>query len=456
MNLLLIAPAAGPWRGVGKRRLVSGRTFRFSLLSLLSVAAETPPDVNIRILDEQIDDIPWNESPDLVGITCMTALAPRAYEISDRFRRRGVPVVLGGMHPTFCPDEALQHADAVVCGEAEGIWPQVVEDARCGRMAGVYRVSSPCDLSRLQPPPRHLLRQREYAAFPVQATRGCPHVCAFCSVTAFHHNAQRRRPVAAVLEEIRQLPSRFFIFVDDHLTADLDYACELFYGLIPLRKRWVTQATLSITREPILLETMARAGCIGLFSGMETLCQTNLSSVNKNCHRIEEYQEAIRLCHQFGIGVEAGIVLGFDEDGPDVFEATLSVLDDLQVDAIQASIFTPLPGTPQFETMRDRILDTNWGHYDFHHVVFQPRRLSAESLQAGHDWMTREFYSPARISKRLARWTVQKRGLSTLPYAAAINLAYFGRIRTWHIKGWNPNNEALNYIASTINEIPAV
>lgn len=439
MNILLIAPASGGWRHVGRARLFNGKTFRFSLLSLLSVAAETPPGHSIRIVDEQIDDVPWDADVDLVGITCMTALAPRAYEIADRFRARGVPVVLGGMHPTFRPLEALDHADAVVAGEAEGVWGEVVAAAEARRLGGVYRAAAPPDLSALKTPPRRLLRADRYSTIhAVQATRGCPHGCAFCAIAAFNNQTQRRRPVEAVVREVAAIPGRFFMFVDDNLTADRDYALALFRALEPLDKIWITQSTLAVAAEESFVRAAARAGCIGLFAGLETFSESNLTSVDKTCHRVESYRERIGLLHRHGIGVEAGIVFGFDGDDAGVFRQTLSILDNLEIDAIQASIFTPLPGTPRFESMEPRLLDRQWGHYDLHHVVFQPQGMSAESLQAGHDWVTYEFYRPWRIARRAARHLARPRGTRTIPYVAGLNLAYYGRTVQWHIRGWDP------------------
>ncbi|MEW6236111.1 MAG: radical SAM protein [Candidatus Omnitrophota bacterium] len=445
MKIWLIAPASGQWRHTGRRRLFNGKTFRFSMLSLLRVAAETPPEDEVRLIDEQIEDIPWEEETDLVGITCMTALAPRAYEIAASFRAKGVPVVLGGMHPTFRPQEALRCASAVVLGEAEGVWPKVVEDARRGRLQEINRLDAPPSLEHLKPPPLHLLRKNRYAApYAIQAARGCPHHCAFCAVSAFHGGIQRRRPVADVLAEAAAAPSSYLLFVDDNLTADREYAAALFRGLTPLKKYWITQSTLALAEDSELVLMAAEAGCVGVFAGLESFSEKNLDGVGKNCHQAGRYREAIRTLHAHGIGVEAGIVFGFDGDGPGVFSRTLSLLDELEVDLIQASIFTPLPGTMQYQTMADRIVDRNWSHYDFHHVVFQPKGMSAEALQAGHDWVTREFYRPWRIARRLARAANRPRALIGSLYAAALNLAYYGRIRQWHIQGWNPETSSLS------------
>jgi radical SAM superfamily enzyme YgiQ (UPF0313 family) len=257
-------------------------------------------------------------------------------------------------------------------------------------------------------------------------------------VTAFHRASFRTRPVAQVAEEVASLPRRFVIFVDDDLAADRDYARELFTALRPLRKRWMSQATLDIADDPGLVRLAAEAGCIGLFVGIESFSEAALGSVDKGFNQVDSYRRRIQVLHDHGIGVEAGIVFGFDKDGPAVFSRTLRLLDELGIDMVQISTLTPLPGTALHATMKDRILDRDWSHYDFHHVTFTPRRMSAGQLQAGHDWITREFYRPWRIARRLARCARHPRLWRALPYAAAINAAYYGRTVRWKIRGWDP------------------
>ena len=434
MRLLLISPASGHWHRVGRGQFRHGKTFRFSMLSLLTVAADTPSAWTVRIVDEQIDDIPWDDPVDLVGITAMTATAPRAYEIATRFRRRGVPVVLGGIHATLRPEEALQHVDAVVAGDVEGLWEQVLNDVRCGALGGVYQNPAPADLARLKPLPRHLLRRDRYATIhAVQATRGCPHRCDFCAVSVFHQHRQRRRPVEEVVREVADIPDRFVMFVDDNMMAHDGYARELLEALIPLRKWWMTQSSLAMARDEAFIQLAARAGCKGVFVGLETISQQNLGEVRKNFNRVEEYRRAIRRLHAHGIGVEAGVVFGFDGDRPEVFETTLRYLDAIEIDVAQISVLTPLPGTPLAASKAGRIFDRDWSRYDFHHAVFEPQGMTAAQLQSGHDWITREFYRPWRIARRLARHAHRPGGVHTLSYLAAINLAYYGRVRQWGI-----------------------
>lgn len=443
MKILLIAPSSGKWKKASRAKLFNGKTFRFSLLSLLSVAAATPDENQVTIIDEQVENIHWEEDFDLVGITCMTALAPRAYEIAEHFRRKNIPVILGGMHPTLCRDDAIQHADAVVVGDAEGIWEDVLHEVKKGQLKQIYTNSKPPDLNGIKIVQRNVLNKKFYATInAVQATRGCPNGCEFCAVASFHRQTQRKRPVEAVADEISRIPDKFILFVDDNLTADVDYARRLFSELKRLNKLWTTQASVGIAEYPDLIKSAAESGCIGLFIGIETFSGANLRGVAKTCNRVEKYREAIQLFHSFGIAVEAGIVFGFDNDRAPVFQNTLDMLDTLEIDLIQASIFTPLPGTKRFGSMQDRIYNRDWADYDFHSVVFQPKHMSAANLQAGHDWVTREFYKPWRIARRLWRHAKRPRGFAALPYLAAVNLAYYGRVLNWHIRGLNPAENA--------------
>ena len=232
------------------------------------------------------------------------------------------------------------------------------------------------------------------------------------------------------------------MFIDDNLTADPDYARELFQALVPLKKRWITQSSLAMMEKDSLAAEAAEAGCVGIFAGLESFQNSNLQSVNKTCHQVDHYQEAIHELHRLGIGVEAGIVLGFGHDGPGVFEKTLEQLDQLEIDAAQISILTPMPGTRLHQNLAAQIIDRDWSHYDYHHAVFEPKTMTAEALQQGHDWLTHEFYRPARIMRRLQRWLHPMR-IHTLPFAAAINLAYYGRIRQWRIGSPQPTPKTI-------------
>jgi radical SAM superfamily enzyme YgiQ (UPF0313 family) len=438
MRILLVSPASGKWKGISRRGFFNGKTFRFSMLSLLTVAALSPEDAEVVIVDEQIEEIPFGEDFDLVGITVMTAAAPRAYEIASLFRDRGIPVVLGGFHVTMNTDEAMDHADAVVAGEAYGAWESVIRDLRDGSLQRLYRGRA----GEPPPLPRHLLHKKGYVTMnAAYATVGCANRCRFCSITAFHEGRRRRRNISAVVDEIASFDGNFFILVDDNLTQDGEYVRKLLKELAPLKKRWATQASLDVADDDSLLALLREAGCMGLFIGMETVSRAALKAQEKGFNSPERYREAVRRIHRHGMFVEAGIMFGFDAHGPEVFRQTLAVLDDIGIDVIQASILTPLPGTPLFEEMKGRITDRDWEHYDYRHVVFAPLGMTAEQLQAGADWVIRSFYSPRRILRRALRWLTMPRGARLLPYPLALNLAYYGRVKAFRIGGYDPSGE---------------
>ncbi len=439
MDILLIAPASGHWRLADKARLFNGKTFRFSMLSLLTVARLSPPDAHIRIVDEQVEEVPLDAHADLVGITCMTATAPRAYELAAHFQRRGIPVVLGGFHPTLNTAEALEHADAVVAGPAYGAWEHALADWEAGQLGRVYHGNPdgpyPVHL------PRHLLASTS-AYLTVNATfatLGCARGCRFCSISAFHHAQRRQRPVADVAEEIAAFRERFFIFVDDDLAQDRPYAMALLKELAPLRKRWVTQVSMDAAEDPSLLDAMAAAGCIGVFVGLETFQATALQGQEKCYNQPETYGKAVAAFHRRGMYVEAGVVFGFDGEHPTVFRETLCMLNAIGIDAIQASILTPLPGTPLFESKKHRIVDWDWSHYDYRHAVFEPDGpISRQELQDGADWVIRQYYRPGRIIRRLCRWLCMPGGWRTCWYPLGLNAAYWGRVIRFRIMGGDP------------------
>ncbi len=377
---------------------------RFSLLPLTTVASLTPPGHEVTICDEHVRPLDFDCDADLVAISFMTALAPRAYEIAAEFRRRGKLTVAGGYHPTFVTDETAQHFDAVVVGDAEGLWPALIRDAAEGSLKKIYRHAEAPDLADSPLPRRDLLREtaRHYATTDaVQTGRGCLHRCKYCSITAFHNGGYRHRPVARVVEELRGI-GREFIFVDDNIIADPQYARELFHEMAPLRKRWVSQASITIADDPELLRLARKAGCHGLFIGVETINPANLATVGKGFNDTSSYAERIRRIREAGIGIIAGIIVGMDEDTTGVFESTLRFLLENRIDAIQVNILTPLPGTPLFDEMQreGRGTDFGWDRYDYRHVVFRPAGMTAGELQNGADWLYREFY---RLDRILAR-----------------------------------------------------
>jgi len=417
-------------------------TFPAPPLSLAVVAALTPPGTEVSIIDEHVEPIDLDASADLVGITATTQTVTRAYKIADAFRARGVKVVLGGIHPSVLPEEAAQHADAVVVGEAEETWPQLVADFKAGRMRSLYRADRHPSLAGLPVPRRELFgRGRYLIPDTVYTTRGCPYGCAFCSVTSFFGGSYRWRPVNEVVKEIEGVPDRrLILFVDDNVVGHRGYSRELFRALMPLKLRWIGQASMTIARDEALLAEAAASGCLGLFLGIESISPANLESVGKRQNVVEEYEAAIRRIHSHGISVLGSFIFGFDHDTEEVFEATVRFAQRARLESAQFAILTPYPGTATFSSLEreGRLLTKDWSQYREDRVVFEPRLMSRERLLEGWNWAWKEFYSLGSIWSRV--------GLSHpwLPMVWAVNLNYrndrlsralFDRLAGW-ISSW--------------------
>ncbi len=405
----------------------------FPPLSLLQVAALTPPEVEVVVQDEAVRDIDLEASCDLVGITANTSAAPRAYALAEAFRSRGKPVVMGGMHPSACPEEALRHGDAVVVGEAEGKWERLLEDAWRGTLQRVYRSASFPDVSCCPPPRRDLVRREDYLLpDTVQATRGCAHDCSFCSVTPFFGRRTRSKTVEAVAEDVCSLPGSFFVFVDDNIMTRPSYAQGLFESLRGAGKRWMGQASTAVLEDARLLRLAARAGCQYLFVGMESLSAAALAQVNKGFNVAEKFRQLVSRLHDAGIGVIGAFMFGFDTDDESVFERTAQFVDKARIDIPQYSILTPLPATRLRAQMEreGRIIDNRWEHYDGGHVVFVPRLLSPEKLADGIRAALQHSYS---------RWSIFRRLVGIygrLPETLWINLEFRRRALTWAEARW--------------------
>lgn len=414
---------------------------RFSILPVLAVAGATPEEHHVKICDENVEPLNIDQDVDLVGISVMTATANRGREIAGIFRNRGKTVVAGGYHATLAGDDLLSDFDAVVIGDAENTWPEVIKDFESGCLKKIYKCESLVDMSTV-PIPRRDIIQRNAASYAtlnaVQIGRGCRHGCRYCSITAFHRQTYRCRPVDQVIEELRQL-SRDIIFVDDNIIADPAYSKRLFQEMIPLKKRWVSQAAITIADDPELLKLAYQSGCRGLFIGVETINEQNLNSVEKKFNRAPDYQSRISMIRRNGIGIIAGIIVGMDNDDVTVFEKTLRFLQKTGIDAIQLNIMTPLPGTPLHRELKaaGRISDTNYDHYDFRHCVIRPLGMSSLELQDGADWLYHQFYRLDRILIRTLR-SFLKAGLYPGLLTWRLNMTYRYDNRREKIIGRNP------------------
>ena len=371
-------------------------------LNLPLLAGMTPRDVDVRLVDENVEQVDLDEAADWVAITCMTASAPRAYRIADAFRRRRIPVVMGGIHPTVLPEEASAHADAIVVGEAEPVWRAVLEDLAGDRLKPRYESADRPDLAGLPHPRRDLLRGERYLTINVvQTARGCPNGCSFCTVSAVFGRRYRFRPVAEVAEEVRSLGG-WVGFVDDNITGHPRRAKELFEALIPLRIRWIGQADLAMANDPELLSLAARSGCKAMFIGLESLSQENLRATGKSPNLGLDMGDAISRIHKSGIEIIGSFVLGLDDDDPGVFARTVEFAQRHRLAAAQFSVLTPFPGTAVYEQFEreGRIADHDWSHYTMSSVVFRPQHMTALELEQGQKHAYRRFYSIPSIVKR--------------------------------------------------------
>lgn len=398
MKVVLLFPS---WQRVGMH---SVKLYQAPPLALATLAGLTPEDVEVEIRDENAGESLFTHDADLVGVSVLTAAAPRAYAVAAWYRQRGIPVVLGGFHPTFCPDEAGQHADAVVVGEAEGVWHQVVDDARHRRLAPRYQAGPGAFAASHELPVRDLVPATPYITRnSIETTRGCPNRCEFCSVTRFYGGKYRRRPVETVLRDLDRLPDRDLIwFVADNFTADRSYATAIMDRLADRGMPWICQASVRIANDPELLAKMADSGCMMTFIGFETISPEGLAEVNKAWNCAERYPEAIRIIRGHGISVLGSFMFGLDSDTPDVFDATVDFCLDHNVDAAQFSILTPWPGTLLYERMEreGRLIDTDWANYDGTQVVFRPRGMTPDELQSGFYYVYNRFYSLRAIARR--------------------------------------------------------
>ena len=406
MKLLLVAPAAK------SKFLGKGFAFHLPFLSLPILATYTPADVDVTIIDERNADIDFDIKYDLVGITAMTPLAPRAYEISAEFRKRGVKVVMGGMHVSALPDEVQPHADAIVIGEGERVWPLVIEDFKKGVLKQVYNAGDYTDLNTMTPVRRDWLDMSKYAPVEfVETTRGCPFECHFCSVTKFFGGIYRTRTVDDVIKEIstfKPTTTRFSIknvvfFVDDNIIGNRKHAIELFQKIKPFKLNWLGQASMNLAKDDELMALAKESGCMGLLVGFESLSDDVLKDMGKKPNATKDFRLAIKKIQSHGIGVLGSFIFGFDQDDETVFQRYWDFIKDSGLEAVYVGIMTPYPGTRFYDDLKSqgRIFDYNWSNYDTSHVVFQPKRMSVERLREGYRWAWKKSYSWDSIFRRL-------------------------------------------------------
>jgi radical SAM superfamily enzyme YgiQ (UPF0313 family) len=402
---------------------------RMEPLPLGIIAGLTPPDIEVVLYDDRMEPIPYDDPTDLVAITVQTFTARRSYEISAEYRKRGVPVIMGGMHPTLIPEEVAEHADSVYIGDAESLWPQVIEDTRQGKLQPAYKAS----IGTPQPgilPRRDVFKGKGYLPITlVQFSRGCRFACDFCAVSAFFRQTQFRRRVREVIQEIEAQERKHLFFVDDNLLSDHEAAKALFRELIPLKIKWVSQGSIDMTRDLELMDLMVKSGCLGHVIGFESIDVRNLHAMNKAPNLIDTFQAykpQLEVLRDHGLQTWAAFTLGHDYDTPESIERTVEFALENRFTFAAFNVLMPYPHTPLYKRLHTEgrlLYDGQWWlhpAYRFNYAAFRPKLMSADELtEAGLDARA-AYNSVGAIIRRAFDFKTNMRSLFRL----GIYLAY--------------------------------
>ena len=405
MRLTLVHPAIG--RKPGQDYI---RSWQMEPLPIAAIAGLTPSDVDIAFYDDRLEKIDFDRPADLVAIPVETYTAKRAYQIASEFRRRGVPVVMGGFHATLASDEVGRFADAVVIGEAEGVWPELIEDARTGTLKRLYRAESrPC-LSKVRYDRRLFAGKRYLPIRLVETGRGCRFPCEFCAIQSFFDRSARRRPTAALLEELEALRpgTKMFFFVDDNFASDIPAAAEFADAIAPLGIRWITQMSINAAHDEALMMRLAKAGCAGVLIGFESLDEQVLRSMRKNFNRMKGgYADALANLRKANIRVYGTFVFGYGEARPEAFLETAEFAIQQRFYIAAFNHLTPFPGTPLYGRLQQegRLIYDNWwldDRYRYNDLPFQPEGTEPDAIRRGCLDARRKFYGWPSIARRFA------------------------------------------------------
>ena len=398
MKILLVSPTVDNEKRTNKGLMMPQ-------LALYILEGLTPPGNEVKIIEEEAVHIDLEQECNLVGISCMTANSPRAYELCHEFKKRGKTVILGGVHPTILPDEALQHADCVVVGEAEGVWETLLKDFQNNNLKRIYHDPIP-DLGKYVPKDfSKIIKKRLFNLIPIMTTRGCPYNCDFCCVTNLFGKRVRHVPIENVIRDIQESGAKNFIFLDDNIIGDPKYAKALFKAIKPLKVKWVGQASVSLlVRDNELMQLAAESGCRKLFFGIESVSEEQLQSMRKTFKEIEHLESALKKIKKMGILIHASMIFGFDSDTKEIFNETVRFLIKNKVSTVSFNILTPYPGTKIYEDLKkeNRLTTTDWRYYDHNTVVFKPTNMTPYELQTGKIDARKKFYSISSVLKRLS------------------------------------------------------
>jgi len=430
MRVLLIGPTALDYNGAP----IKQSRLHLPGLTLPMLAAVTPPDVQLRLLSETVEDIPFNEPWDLVGLTGMGSGIFRAWQIADEFRKRKVPVVMGGIAASLGdPEWSLRHVDTLVIGEAEEVWPQVITDFKSGKLKSRYDMKTRPDINTL-PLPRYDLMNRKKLGFwrPVQATRGCSFPCSFCSIQSYYERTYRKRPVDQVVRDVRAAKksgTRHIAFIDDNIGVDWKYFEQLMKALIPEKIIWMSQCSIHIADIPDMLALAYQSGCRLLSFGIESTNPENLAWIEKDFNKPASYETAIKTIRKFGIDVSTEMIIGMDGDQSDVFQNTYDFILKNRISIPRVHILTPVPGTPLYKELREegRILHDDFSQYSGGRVVFRPKNITPDDLQKNYWKLYERLFTGGSILKRITASPFSQ-GAYMRAVVLAINLHYRNHI----------------------------
>ena len=395
MKILLISP-------VRETHSYTNKGILIPQLALFILEGLTPKKHEVEIVEEEYKPVDFNKNCDVVGISCMTSNAYRAYKIAAEFRKRGKIVILGGVHPSILPDEALQYADSVVIGEAEGVWEKLLNDIENNELKKKYQEVAP-DLTRYIPKNFSLVKKKQlFNLLPIQTTRGCPYSCEFCCVSDLYGKKVKHVPVENVVRDIQSANNKNFIFLDDNIVGDRKYARELFKAIKPLKIRWIGQASISFAREFELMKMAKESGCVGLFIGLESVVESQYEKLKK-LGNLNDTIDALKRIRKMGIIIMASVIFGFEDDTQEIFNETVQFLKKNKICVASLNILTPYPGTKVYKDFKNsgRLITENWDYYDHHTVVFRPNNMTPYDLQFGKIKAKMDFYKWSSIFKRL-------------------------------------------------------
>lgn len=404
MRLTLIHPAIG--RRAGDNSYI--RTWQMEPLPVAALAALTPRDVAVSFYDDRLEPIPYDAPADLVAISVETYTARRAYQIASEFRRRRVPVVMGGFHATLAPDEVARYAEAVVTGEAEEVWPLLIEDARRGRLEKFYHSETRAPLAHAGYD-RRIFRGKRYLPLGlVESGRGCPFPCDFCAIQTFYGRTHRRRPIDAVVAELDALKAekRLFFFVDDNFAADPSDGADLLDAIGRTGVRWVTQLSINAAHDEACVHRLAMSGCHGVLIGFESLDPANLRRMRKSFNTMKGgYGPALANLRRHGVRVYGTFVFGYDHDTRDSFAPAVDFALEHKFYLAAFNHLTPFPGTPLYKRLaaEGRLLFDRWwldDGYAYNRIPFLPARIEPDALRRGCVEARRRFFSMSAIVRR--------------------------------------------------------